>query len=156
MPNVYNPEGTSHWKAGECIHLAKSRYLKRIAESFRSENRRWVPRACTSKMTNFVTSCWAYPLNCQPVIFISSEELWSQIENRTHRFAREKQDNETMPKKPTKTEKDDPAKVEEGAEKRSIKPGTHTFLNVDKSMRPTGFHCDELNNGSNPAYDVKE
>jgi hypothetical protein len=58
-----------------------------------------------------------------------------------------------MPKKPTKTTEtkaaDDTAnkKVEEGGEKekRSIKPGTHVFLKVDKSMRPAGFHCDELN-----------
>jgi hypothetical protein len=54
-----------------------------------------------------------------------------------------------MPKKPTKTEtKDDPAKKEdegEEKEKRSIKPPAHTFLKVDKSGRPAGFHCDELN-----------
>jgi hypothetical protein len=55
-----------------------------------------------------------------------------------------------MPKKPTKTEAEtkDAKKVDEGEQKevKSIKPpSNHTFLKVDKSHRPAGFHCDELN-----------
>lgn len=59
-----------------------------------------------------------------------------------------------MPKKPEKKtdpkEKEAAVKMEAPAAK-----GGHTFLKVDRSLRPAGFHCDELNT-SYDAYDVKE
>jgi hypothetical protein len=58
-----------------------------------------------------------------------------------------------MPKKPVKDEKET-TKARE-AEKKSEKTST-SFLKIDRSLRPSGFHCDELNNGTYDAYDTKE
>jgi hypothetical protein len=55
-----------------------------------------------------------------------------------------------MPKKPTKTDTDETTKAGETA--KTKEKGGKTFLKVDRSMRPSGFHCDELNNGTNPEY----
>jgi hypothetical protein len=58
-----------------------------------------------------------------------------------------------MPKKPVKT---DTPKTEEESTKKADDPSVatkakqgHTFLKVDKSHRPAGFHCDELNTSYN-------
>jgi hypothetical protein len=61
-----------------------------------------------------------------------------------------------MPKKPTKedTKKDETKKVDENTTEKPTAKGGHTFLKVDKSHRPAGFHCDELNT-SYDQYDTK-
>ena len=59
-----------------------------------------------------------------------------------------------MPKKPIKTDTNETTKTGETTEEKTVEKGSKSFLKVDRSLRPSGFHCDELNNGTNPAYDV--
>jgi hypothetical protein len=58
-----------------------------------------------------------------------------------------------MPKKPVQDPKET-AKARE--EEKSTEKKSTSFLKIDRSLRPSGFHCDELNNGAYDTYDPKE
>jgi hypothetical protein len=49
-----------------------------------------------------------------------------------------------MPKKPTKTDTTETT-AKAGETEKTAEKGTTSFLKVDRSLRPSGFHCDELN-----------
>ncbi len=62
-----------------------------------------------------------------------------------------------MPKKPVQDPKETAkAREAEKTEKTTETKTSTSFLKVDRSLRPSGYHCDELNNGTYDAYDPKE